>query len=519
MTKFFVWILIMMTALPPYPLFADTCLFIEDKQGRMRPFIRNEIQRKYRRLKRFAQKRLGKKRFIVLKYRRGGITTEEQATSFYEIMKGNKKCLTLAHTKDDAEVIFGIATNFYNQLENCVKPPKSRSEKREIKLLAPYNSRFYIETARKSASARGSTLQRVHASEVAFWPGQEHDLRNLIVSLSEATSHGIMVLETTANGFNHYYKMWKREKENPDSEWGLIFLPWFQDSSNFVPTLGMGEQQAILASLSDEESLLRERHNITPEQIKWRRRKLAELGRLFYQEYPESDEAAFLHTGSCFFDKSVIIQRIRECKNPIETRWGGRLKIWSPPKPGMEYVAGSDVGEGIDDQEHDASVTTILERVSGKHCATLHCRWKPNEFAHRSYELVKEYNNAFWGVELQQSGHAVVNTIINTIGYVEKLYRHEYYDERKEEYRKKYGWPTNVKTRPIMLGDLAEAIEGNLTISYDAEFYNECQIFTGNKHGKYAARKTAEHDDRVLAYSIAWQMRNAIPKTPSVEVF
>jgi hypothetical protein len=497
-----------------YPEFADAFLYIRDKKGRLRPFIRNSIQRRYRGFKEWARKR-GRSRYLVLKYRRGGITTEEQATSFHTIQTPGQKCLTLAHTQQDTEIIFEMAKTFYANLAPSLQIKKTRSEKKEIKF-AHQDSRFYVGTARAKTSARGSTLQRIHGSEVAFWPGRQDEIENLIASLLEACSEGEVVFETTANGHNHYYELWKDAKTNPHSQWVPIFLPWFHDERNVLPLVGDDETE-IRDTISDEESFLISQRGLSLQQVKWRRRKKGEMRRLFEQEYPEDDESAFLITGTCYFDKDVITERIKRAKPPTNQRYGGRLRVWSQPKPGVEYVAGTDVAEGLVGSEHDSSVTVILERESGLHVATLTAQWKPHEFAYRSLELVKEYNNAFWGVELASSGHAVVALVDNVEGYP-FLYKHMHYDEKYKDSYLKTGWPTNIKTRPIMLDHLAKAIHEDLMYSLDERLFMECKTFIGNKHGKFAAQGRQDHDDHVMAHAIAWQMRNHRPRVPSIMV-
>ncbi len=503
-----------------YPRFCDAYLWIRDKRGRLIPFMRNSIQKKYRTLKRRAKK-FGKKRFLVLKYRRGGITTEEQADSFYRSLQPGQKTVTMAHTREDAQVIFQITQLYYEKLSESIKPEKTRSIQKEL-VYPALGSWFRIATARASASARGSTLQKFHGSEVAFWPGRQEQIDELLASITQATSHGDVVFESTANGHNHFYKLWKDAKTNPESEWVPIFLPWFRDDRNYLPIITDWERDAIIQTLTTEEAELVKRFGLTCEQIKWRRRKQAELPRLFYQEYPEDDESAFLHTGVSYFDKFIVAAKIKNaCRKPQKVELGGRVQIWRLPEPGKKYVAGSDTAEGLQGDEHDKSVTCILERDTGNLCAKLTCQDKPHEFAHNSVALCTRYNHAFWGIEAAQHGHAVLSTVIHDSEYPKaQIYKHKYYDSRTKKKYRKPGWPTTQKTRPQMLNHLAETMEGpedDQPDWCDSEFWAECKTFNAQASGKYAA-SGEDHDDHIFALGIAMQMRKHRPQYGSVTV-
>ena len=152
-----------------YPDFADTFLWIKDKRGRIIPFIRNDIQKKCDIIMK-KKKKLGYKYFIILKYRRGGITTDQQGKNFFTALHPAKSVVTLDHEKEDTQKIFNMARLFYDRLHPAYQPLKSRKIKKELEF-PELNSEYYIGTAGAKAFGRGSTLHRFHASEVAIWPG------------------------------------------------------------------------------------------------------------------------------------------------------------------------------------------------------------------------------------------------------------------------------------------------------------------------------------------------------------
>lgn len=74
-----------------------------------------------------------------------------------------------------------------------------------------------------------------------------------------------------------------------------------------------------------------------------------------------------------------------------------------------------------------------------------------------------------------------------------------------EETTDHLGFDTNAQTRPQMLGDLKQAIDGELIQLYDKETVNELCKFIVNKRGKAEAAPNC-HDDAVMSLAIAWQL-------------
>lgn len=69
----------------------------------------------------------------------------------------------------------------------------------------------------------------------------------------------------------------------------------------------------------------------------------------------------------------------------------------------------------------------------------------------------------------------------------------------------KYGFETNTATRPKMLQDLKDALEGELLHLYHRQTVNELFSFVIKPTGKAEAEENA-HDDLVMALAGVWQM-------------
>lgn len=491
-----------------------THLWIRHKSGGLLPFFPNPAQRWYMaEVDRWRAK--GFNRFLVLKSRREGITTLEQALSYHQLCtRPQTNCVTLAQDAESTEMIFQIARLFHERAIGEAKPKLQYTNRRQLKT-RDSGSQFTIGTAGAGAFGRGQTLQRVHGSEVAFWPARV-DTENLVAGLKEASSHGEMILETTANGQSGYYfEEWKAA-ESGSSDFAPIFLPWFVGGECQVPFGRDQDRDAFLETLTDEEQHARETFRLTPEQIHWRRRKRLSLRKLFPQEYPETPGQAFLASGICFFDAGVINDLYARCKPPIETRENGRIQIYDYPKPGRHYTVGVDCSEGLPEGDYSAAV--IIDNETFEQVAELHGRWRPRDFAERVDKWSRKYNEAYLAIEKASSGHSVLDILANERKYPRgKLFRHVVYD-RTGQRSMRLGWLTNAETRPLMLNDLEEALSENLYRPNSTRFLDECRSFDLTKTGRYEAG-SGYHDDLVVAHAIAVRVRSlGKPNTPQMVV-
>lgn len=472
------------------------------------PFKLNPVQKRVLRVKAETVAAGKERKWIVLKSRRVGITTLEQALSFHSCATNfGHHCMTLAHTAEISEEIFSAVNLFYDAMPKDCRPYKKYSSKKDLDF--PYlKSRFFVGTAGNKATGRGTTLQRLHGCEVAQWGlKQDFDVGNLIAGLLEAARYGDSTFESTPRGMGGwFYQTWADAKAGKNN-FTPIFIPWFEDELNYKAFKDEKEKAAFIESMSKKEIEVQKKHSLSYEKMYWRRLKIRDLKELFYQEYPEDDVSCFISSGLTFFDSEILQELIILCLDPIETKEGGAVKIWKKPEAGKRYVAGADVGEGV--VGGDYSCGGLLDYETGEQVATIHGIWRPEMFAGKLAALGQEYNTALLAVEANNHGHSCLNTLQNTLCYP-ALYHHIDYDEQTRKKIYKLGWQTNAKTRPIMLDELKAAIENRWMHINDKDFISECFTFVDDtRTGKYEAR-SGFHDDRVMAWGIAWQAR----KTP-----
>lgn len=471
-------------------------IYIRDELSQIIQFKPNPVQ-----LKHMARKKeLKSKRILLLKARRMGFTTLEQAMSYSLIRTTrNIDTVTLAQDKETTTRIFRMVRLMHDL--DSTSPALGVDSKSELSYPS-MGSSFYIGTAGSKTFGRSATLRKVHGSEVAFWDMQDDLIDNLVVGLSEAARQGEMVLETTANGARGWFYEKYVEAVQGKNSWTPLFYSWFEDPRNAVDLLE-GEADSIIETLTEEEADLVRLYDCGLEQLVWRRAKMRELKKKFAQEYPASWEEAFLVSGTTFFETDTIHRLLSSCKEAI--RENENLTVWHEPREGLDYIIGMDASGG--GEGGDFSVACVLCRETGEQVARLQGKWRPEVFARKAAELGKKYNKALLAPEENNHGHSVINTLINTLGY-KRIYYHLDNTKRDAVRDKKPGWQTNAKTRPVLLDELSEAMEEGFMRVNDRLFLAQCKIFVDNGSGKYEAAKGAgKHDDLVIGWGIAWQAR------------
>ena len=232
---------------------ARLMLRVRDRAGVVRPLVANRAQREFA-LRRGRQN-------IVLKARQMGMTTWVAGRFFLKtITSPGVMTVQVAQTREAAEGIFRIVQRFWEHLPEYYKDGPlrlSRSNAGQM-VFAELDSEYRVVSACDENAGRGLTMQNLHCSEVARWPG---DAGATLAGLRAALApRGEMVMESTPNGaYGAFYEEWGRATET-----GVVkhFLPWWWE-----------EQYAAdpALDLSAVERDLVERFGLTAEQVGFRR--------------------------------------------------------------------------------------------------------------------------------------------------------------------------------------------------------------------------------------------------------
>lgn len=109
--------------------------------------------------------------------------------------------------------------------------------------------------------------------------------------------------------------------------------------------------------------------------------------------------------------------------------------------------------------------------------------------------------------ERQMGGVSALSTLqtLNRNGHYRIYQRRKLGTVQGEVLTDTIGWDTTASTRPQMLGDLKQAIDGRLIKLYDKTTIDELGKFIVNKKGRPEAASNC-HDDAVMSLAIAWQL-------------
>lgn len=470
------------------------------------------LQLRYLAMKRLWRRR-GRRRFLLLKPRRGGFTTLECANSYaLAVSRPNVRGVTLSHTREQTERAFETITTFH---QHDPEAPMAVGKPSASHLQLENGAHLFVGTAGGRSFGRGDTLQRVHGTEVSSWlegSRKVQKVARLMAGLTQACRQGEVVLETTANGHEWFCETY-REAKRGLNDWVNIFLRWWDDPFN-VATAGSFSEQELLDTLTDEERALVTRWRLTLAQIAFRREKQRELRVLFPQEYPEDDEECFLSSGVCYFDTIRVRALLRALEGYERKHLPGGYEVeWEAPRTGRRYVAGVDTSEGL--PGCDPNGVGVLDLDTGAQVAAVHGLFNPRVLAEHAVRLAKRYNHALLGIERQNHGHAVLMKVAD-LGYGRphnrggRLFCHVAADDPEKS---RPGWNTSAETRPVLIQELAGAIEDGHMKVRDADLLSECLTFRLQSDGKFEADPGA-HDDGVIKWAIAWQMRKHFKSAP-----
>jgi hypothetical protein len=451
---------------------AEQLLLVRTREGEPVPLRANAAQRAF-------ERRRGQ-RNIVLKARQMGLTTWAAARFFLRtITHPGTLTLEVAHTQQAAEEIFRIVYRFLDWLPDELREGPlrtSRANARQI-VFPEIDAQYRVVSAGDRNAGRGLTLQNLHCSELARWPGDPAEtLAGLRASLAP---DGELIVESTPDGVGGcFHEEWLKAGET-----GMVrhFFPWWMERRYRA-------QAVDAATLTDEERDLMTRKGLDLEQIAYRRQIRANFRGLARQEYAEDEDSCFKASGDSVFELEVVEERLKETTEPVERRENGELEVWLPPIKGKQYLVAVDPAGG--GSEGDYSAAQVLEMETGLQCAEFAGHVGGLELARLVTRLAEQYNDAWLVVERNNHGSGVL-AFLETSCNCKRVYRQG----------GQAGWLTTSVSRPAVLGRLGAALVEAPGLFQSRKLLGECRSFIRQKDGSVGAR-VGTHDDRVMAMAI-----------------
>ena len=504
--------------------YIEKCLYIKTKDSKLKILTLNEPQKRIYNV--IAEMRNQNKpiRLIILKARQQGASTITSAVIFKKTVTNfNINSAVMAHDIESTNKLFDMYKLFYQKLPQELTPTIKSNNAKILEFDndngTGLKSQIRCMTAGTSGVGRGSTIHNLHISEFAFWSGNKWDTFNGIMQAVPNTPDSMVIVESTANGFDEFQELWQKAV-NGENDFKPVFIAWFE-----LPEYRMkGEIE-----LTEQEQALKDKFNLDNEQLIWRRWCIknncgGDLNK-FRQEYPSTPDEAFITTGECYFNTEDIYQRSNELQS-IMTKKGyftyskyvlpsgdikisnakfiednnGMIEVYQNPTK-ENYSLGADTaGEGSDRSVAQVINIKTLEQVArlSKEKIT------EDEYAEQLYCLGEFYNSALIGVETNFNGYVL--TLLQKMGYP-YLYVRETVDKIYNTLTKSYGFKTTVATRPQMLAELRVIFKENNRVINSLATLSEMLTFIINANGR-AEAMVGKHDDEVMALAIAYAIRN-----------
>lgn len=422
------------------------------------------------------------------------------------------------------------------------------------------NCKIKIGTAERPDSCRGGDYNLVHLSEVGLWKATEgkkpEDIVRSACSGVLYRPYTMIVYESTANGTGNFFQREYDMASKGKSQFEAMFVSWFDieiystpvdDILSFAESLYDNRNNDNAASSREESGKylwwLWEK-GATLEAIHWyilERAKYNEHASMA-SEYPSDDVEAFVHSGTMVFDKYKVEAFKKYCKEPrfvgdvyadadegknalknlrfVEDRQGV-LWIWEKPeidedeKVTNRYLTVVDVGGRSSKADWSVVVFDRLFMAEGGRPAVVaqwygHCdidllAWKAAQIAafYDNSLLVIESNTLETHDKERDVDGNQSQFILNQIkGIYPNLYaRKQSEEDILQGLPTKYGFHTNVATKPMVISTLVKVIRENLYVERDARCLDEYLTYEKKPNGAYGAI-IGKHDDLLMTRAI-----------------
>ena len=376
--------------------------------------------------------------FVILKGRQLGITTVSLALDLYwQFTHPGWQGTLVADTEENRDMFRSTLGMYMEGLPKEFKIPLIAHNRNQM-VLKNRSRIFYQIAGNKSRLGQGKAITYLHGTETASW-GNEEGLASLIASLAERNPERLYMFESTAQGFNMFHDMYKTAKFAKTQR--AIFCGWWRNEYYTVDPASSIYKVYWDGKLTGEEKEWTKEIKklygveINSRQMAWWRWKMAEGIKdetLMYQEFPPTEDYAFVMTGTSFFSSSRCTEAAKEAKKLLPDHYRyvfgqsfqdtevlksterlGTLKIWEEPVDTAYYVIGADPAYGSSDWADRFCIQVYRCYANGLDQVAEFATSEMNtyQFAWVIAHLAGAYKNSTLNLEINGPGQAVINEI------------------------------------------------------------------------------------------------------------
>ena len=475
---------------------------IRNKQGMLIPFKLNIHQKQiaYRLVNNILNNDYSP--LVILKARQLGISTFFAIWFLDDVLNyQGRRAVIQSQKRETMGDIFAICLTACRFMKD-VKGIKKELKEKQGKISLPRFGSF-IES---KLEVRSMSVNMMHYSEYSFM-----DRDRVMATTGSLSNECIKVIESTPNGLNHFYDLYKEQKNKYPKN--VFFFPWYKHYEYKLPVPPEG-----LGKLTAEEIDLKEHYNLNDEQITWMRKRqdemkfLDEIHQTFNQEYPFNDEECFLLSGSGLIHPLILRDMYNQCKkaNP-KVIWDGELKIKLFKVPDLketkkqsfyQLYCGVDPAEGVGGDYSVAIIIGIDSQLKTEVLMTMRGNEGPTLLAPKIMKYIQKYFTysidgesvtPYMVVERNNHGHALLTLLIPRY---ENLYVHT-----KD---RRYGFFTTHISKRMILGNMFNLINSRDIELNDPIIANELRTLVKTDSNKIQADE-GKKDDCVMALALAYQ--------------
>lgn len=426
------------------------------------------------------------------------------------------------------------------------------------------NCKIKIGTAERPDSCRGGDYNLVHLSEVGLWKTTDgkkpEDIVRSACSGILLKPYTMIVYESTANGTGNFFQREYDAAKRGTSQFEAMFVSWFDieqyslsfenenEKADFAVWLWKNRNNSSASSARAESGKylwwLWEQ-GATLEAINWYVQERAKYNEHapMASEYPSDDVEAFVHSGERVFDKYKVDEFRASCKPPkyigdvyadgdsgkdalknlrFSEDTQGLLWIWDLPEIDDKeivtnrYLTIVDIGGRS--KKADWSVILVIDRLfmlDGDRPEVV-AQWyghiDMDILAWKAAQIAAFYDNSLLVIESntlethdkerQVDGdlsHFILNQIKDV--YPNLYARKQTEDEIREGLPRKYGFHTNVATKPMIISTLIKVIREHLYTERDERCLDEYVVYEKKQNGAFGAI-IGKHDDLLMTRAI-----------------
>lgn len=429
---------------------------------------------------------LQQKRFnIVLQARQSGKTTVNTILLLhFAIFNEDKFIAILANKEKAAKMVLSRIKLAYEIMPRFLKQQVTIWNEKKIKFA---NGCTIEAAATSSTSIRGESVNVLYIDEAAFvenWDEFYASTYSTIMAGGEdipVEQRTKLILNSTANGLNHFFHIWQGAKTNAGwpggAEKANRFEP-FEVSYRDVPGRDEKWREMVIEDTSEEQ---------------------------FMQEH----ENHFLGGQNTLIRAGILnalVSRSSEHTTPEGVR------IFNYPEEGHDYIITVDTSHGKGLDYHAFSVFDItnypMEQVAVFRDNELSTLLYPNVI----YNIAVQYNNAHVLVENNDLGGMVVTDLNYDMEYENLLSPKDYVDPNKKSRAYELGIRMSAQVKAAGCSNLRDLMEKTQLIVNDRDTINELSMFVA-KGKSYEADPKIDNstDDLVITLVLlAWLNRTAL---------